>query len=119
MMQKFRMRDGSVDTHHGRMSAPRTGPAAAGVRLAYDALPAPVRGWVDTTLGSPVVQARTQPGGFSPGVAARLVCADGSRAFVKAVSAKTNEDSPKLHRREAQVLAALPDDLPVPRLIAA
>src|SRR4051812_22152047 len=137
MMQKFRMRAGSVDTHHrgtrrrsrlpllgggwggGRMSETGTGPVAAGVRVAYDALPAPVRGWVATTLGSPVVQARTQPGGFSPGVAARLVCADGSRAFVKAVSAQTNEDSPKLHRREAQVLAALPDDLPVPRLIAA
>src|SRR4051794_26902709 len=115
MMQKFRMRDGSVDTHHGRM----TGPAATGVRVAYDALPPPVRDWVDTTLASPVVQAQTQPGGFSPGVAARLVCADGSRAFVKAVSADTNPHSPTLHRREIEVLQLLPADLPVPRLIAA
>src|SRR3954447_13911055 len=105
MMQKFRMRAGSVDTHHGRM----TGPAAAGVRVAYDALPQPVRGWVDSTLGSRVVRAQTQLGGFSPGVAARLVCADGTRAFVKAVSAEANPDSPKLHRREAEVLVLLPD----------
>src|SRR3954453_18007488 len=119
MMQKFRMRAGSVDTHHGRMSAAPTGPAAAGVRVAYDALPPAVRNWVETTLGSSVVQAETQPGGFSPGVAARLVCADGSRAFVKAVSAEVNPDSPTLHRREIEVLRALPADLPVPRLRAA
>src|SRR5690242_3487306 len=118
MMQKFRMRAGSVDTHHGRMTETGIGPVAAGVRVAYDDLPAPVRGWVDSTLGSPVVQAQTQTGGFSPGVAARLRCGDGTRAFVKAVSADTNEDSPKLHRREAKVLAALPAELPVPRLLA-
>src|SRR4051794_38862841 len=114
MMQKFRMRAGSVDTHHGRM----TGPAAAGVRVAYDALPPAVRGWVETTLASPVVHAQTQLGGFSPGVAARLVCADGTRAFVKAVSAEANPDTPRLHRRESQVLRVLPVDLPVPRLLA-
>src|SRR3954464_1978369 len=137
MMQKFRMRAGSVDTHHrgmsrrrrlpllgggrggGRMSVPPTGPAAAGVRVAYDALPQAVHDWVETTLGSSVVQAQTQPGGFSPGVAARLVCADGSRAFVKAVSAEGNPDSPTLPRREIEVLRALPADLPVPRLMAA
>src|SRR5436309_2311290 len=119
MMQKFRMRDGSVDTHHGRMSAPSTGPAAAGVRVAYDALPPAVRDWVETALASPVVQAQTQPGGFSPGVAARLECADGTRAFVKAVSADTNPHSPTLHRREIEVLQLLPADLPVPRLLAA
>jgi aminoglycoside phosphotransferase (APT) family kinase protein len=119
MMQKFRMRAGSVDTHHGRMSEAGIGPVAAGVRVAYDTLPTPVRSWVDATLGSRVVQARTQHGGFSPGVAARLVCADGTRAFVKAVSAETNADSPTLHRREIEVLGLLPPELPVPRLIAA
>src|SRR4051795_8882002 len=137
MMQKFRMRAGSVDTHHrgtsrrsrrpllgggwggGRMSGMGIGPAAEGVRVAYDALPPAVHDWVETTLASPVVQAQTQPGGFSPGVAARLVCADGSRAFVKAVSAEVNPESPTLHRREIEVLRALPADLPVPRLMAA
>jgi hypothetical protein len=37
-------------------------------------------------LGSRVVSAVTQPGGFSPGAAARLVLADGRRAFAKAVA---------------------------------
>ncbi|HMC71500.1 MAG TPA: hypothetical protein VKJ07_20250, partial [Mycobacteriales bacterium] len=96
-----------------------TGPAAAGVRVAYDALPPTVRGWVDDALGSPVTQARTQHGGFSPGVAARLECVDGTRAFVKAVSADTNPHSPTLHRREIEVLQLLPAHLPVPRLLAA
>ena len=119
MMQKFRMRAGSVDTHHGGMRHAPTGPAAAGVRVPYDDLPAHVRGWVAATLGSPVVRAQTQTGGFSPGVAARLTCADGTRAFVKAVSADTNPESPTLHRREGEVLRLLPADLPVPRLLAA
>jgi hypothetical protein len=94
-------------------------PAAEGVRAPYDALPPDVRGWLDTTVGSPVVRATTQVGGFSPGVAARLECSDGTRAFVKAVSAEVNAESVTLHRREAEVLRLLPDELPVPRLLAA
>jgi len=95
-----------------------TTPAAEGVRVPYDALPPHVHAWVDATLGSAVVRATTQAGGFSPGVAARLECADGARAFVKAVSAEVNAESVTLHRREAEVLRLLPDDLPVPRLLA-
>jgi aminoglycoside phosphotransferase (APT) family kinase protein len=97
------------------------GPAAAGVRVAWQALPAAVRAAVEEICGAPVTEARTQPGGFSPGVAARLRCADGSRYFVKAVSAEANPDSPRFHRREGQNLAALDpvivaSSLPVPRL---
>jgi aminoglycoside phosphotransferase (APT) family kinase protein len=97
------------------------GPAAAGVRVAWEARPAAVRVAVEEVCGAPVTEARTQPGGFSPGVAARLRCADGSRYFVKAVSAGANPDSPRLHRREGQNLAALDPvivagSLPVPRL---
>ncbi|HET6909148.1 MAG TPA: hypothetical protein VFH54_07410 [Mycobacteriales bacterium] len=95
-----------------------TGPAAAGLRVPYDDLPPEVHAWVEGVLGSPVAQATTQIGGFSPGVAARLRCADGTRAFVKAVSADANADSPALHRREASVLQVLPEALPVPRLLA-
>jgi aminoglycoside phosphotransferase (APT) family kinase protein len=56
-------------------------------------------------------------------VAARLSCADGRRFFVKAVSAGANPDSPKMHRRESRVLAALrplaeAGQIPVPRLHA-
>ena len=59
----------------------------------------------------------TQPGGFSPGLAARLVLADGRRAFAKAVGAERNPDAPRFHRREVEVLAELPRDLPVPGLL--
>jgi hypothetical protein len=84
-----------------------TGPAAEGVRVDWTGLPAAVRSAVEQACGSPVIRAVTQPGGFSPGAAARLSCADGRRFFVKAVSAEANPDSPKLHRRESRVLAAL------------
>ncbi|CAM5571186.1 hypothetical protein GCM10010329_72640 [Streptomyces spiroverticillatus] len=95
-----------------------TAPPATGVRLEWDALPPHVRTAVERDiLGAPVVEARTQQGGFSPGVAARLTCSDGSRAFVKAVSSETNPHSPKLHRREARNTAALPPGVPAPRLL--
>jgi hypothetical protein len=95
-----------------------TAPLAQGVRVRYDATPPALRTWVDATLGSPVVSAVTQPGGFSPGVAARLVCADGRRAFCKAVSGTDNPDTPKMHRDEARITSALPAAAPVPRLMA-
>jgi len=63
------------------------------------------------------VEATTQPGGFSPGVAARLVLADGRRVFVKAVSGSINPDSPGMHRREARIAAALPASVPTPRFL--
>lgn len=81
-----------------------TAPRAVGVRLPYDAVPATVRTWVDQTLGSPVVAVAEQVGGMSPGCATRLTCADGTRAFVKAVGASLNPDTPGLFRREIGVL---------------
>ena len=95
-----------------------TGPIAAGVRVPYDGLPAEVHAWVEQHLGAPVEKAITQPGGFSPGCAARLVGANGERAFVKAVSSHANPESPTLYRREARTTAALPLDAPAPRLRA-
>jgi hypothetical protein len=64
-----------------------------------------------------VVEAVTQPGGFSPGLAARLLTEDGRRCFVKAVSVDANPDTPWIHRREAVVVAALPPEAAVPRLL--
>ena len=58
-----------------------------------------------------------QPGGFSPGVAARSELADGRRCFIKAVSPAQNPRSPDMHRREGQVTRVLPAELPVPELI--
>jgi hypothetical protein len=85
------------------VSAPR----AAGTHLPYPAVPAAVRAWVDETLGSPVVATAEQSGGMSPGCVTRLRCADGTRAFVKAVGAELNPDSPTLYRREVQALGLL------------
>lgn len=86
-------------------------------RPAYDTLPASVRAAVDGVLGSPVVHARTQAGGWSPGVAARVRCADGTAGFVKAVSAEVDPFTPGLHRREAEVVRALPAAVGSPRLL--
>ncbi|GAA0374710.1 hypothetical protein GCM10009530_26540 [Microbispora corallina] len=94
-----------------------TAPPAAGVRLAWAALPAGTREEVERHLGDRVAEAVSQPGGFSPGVAARLRLAGGGRAFVKAVSAAQNPDSPAMHRSEARIAAALPPGVPAPRLL--
>lgn len=80
---------------------------AVGVRMPYEAAPAAVRGWVDRALGSAVISAATQQGGFSPGVAARLVTASGRRAFVKAVGPELNADTPRLFRNEVAAMLAL------------
>lgn len=92
-------------------------PPATGVRHHWADLPAPVRDAVEDILGGRIVEARSQSGGFSPGVAARVRLADGRRAFVKAVSAETNPGSPDLHRAEARLTAALPPGIPAPRLL--
>jgi len=92
-------------------------PPAAGVRLQWDDLPEHLRGVVEDRLGSRVIAARSQPSGFSPGVASRLTLADGQCVFLKAVSPEPNPDSPSFHRREARIVAALPPDAPVPRLL--
>lgn len=64
-----------------------------------------------------MVEAVTQPQGFSPGLAARLRLSDGRRVFLKAVSEKANPDTPGIHRREARILAALPLTAPIARML--
>ena len=92
-------------------------PPAEGKRLPWSAIPAGLRAQVEDQLGGRVVRAVTQPGGFSPGVAARLELESGARAFIKAVG-DINPDSPGLHRAEARITAALPASTPAPRLLA-
>jgi hypothetical protein len=87
-----------------------TTPRAAGVHLPYAEVPRRVRAWVDATLSSPVASWHEQSGGMSPGCATRVVCADGSRAFVKAVGTELNPDSPTLFRREIDMLRLIGDD---------
>ena len=78
-----------------------------------------VRDAVEGGLGARVVEAVTQRGGFSPGAAARLRLDDGRRAFVKAVGSTPNPYSPGIHRREAEIAAALPPETPMPRFLFA
>lgn len=85
-------------------------------RLRWQDLPDRVRTVAESALGSPVAQDERQPGGFSPGLASRLVLADGRRVFAKAISADRNPRSPELYRREIAVMSALPDGLPAPQL---
>ena len=103
----------------GTMTQVSTPPPAAGVRLPWERLPAHVRAAIEQHLGTPVVLAHDQVGGFSPGVAARVRCADGTRAFVKAVGTELNPESPAIHRAEARIAAALPVAAAAPRLRAA
>ncbi|NVM94645.1 phosphotransferase [Arthrobacter wenxiniae] len=88
-------------------------------RIGWGELPEPVRHGVEALLGEPVVEARSQSGGFSPGSADRVRLASGRRAFVKAVSADVNATSAALHRREAAIASTLPDGLPVPGFLGA
>jgi aminoglycoside phosphotransferase len=94
-------------------------PPAEGARLPWESIPPATRETIERELGSRVVRAVTQPGGFSPGVAARLELEDGGRVFVKAVGPEPNPDSAEFHRREARVAAALPPETPAPRLLVA
>ena len=80
-------------------------------------MPQRIRAAIEAHLGSPVVDAVTQPGGFSPGVAARLLTADGRRVFAKAVGPEPNPHSAGMHRREVAIAAALPRSAPVSRLL--
>ena len=92
-------------------------PPDRGVRLDWSEMPRRVRSEIERWLGGAVVDAATQPTGFSPGVAARLTTDDGRRAFVKAVGPEPNAIAPKLHRREISIVTALPRTAPVPRLL--
>jgi hypothetical protein len=91
--------------------------AVGGSRLRWTDLPAPISAALTERLGAPVVAAENKEGGFSPGLASVLHLADGRTVFVKAVGLERNEITPGMHRREAQVLAALPPDVPAPRLL--
>lgn len=90
---------------------------AGGNRLEWAALPGEVRAAIVRAVGSPVVEAVSQPGGFSPGLAARLRLASGARVFAKAVGVSGNPAAVRMHRREAAVAARLPASVAAPRLL--
>ncbi len=90
--------------------------AEGGARIGWSDVPEHVRSAVDAALGSPIVATRDQPGGFSPGVAARARLADGTGAFLKAVSPAQNPQACRIQRREAEVAGLLPPTVPAPRV---
>ena len=86
-------------------------------RPRWAALPDEVRTSVATRLGSPVVAADSAGAGFTAGFASRLRMADGTRAFLKAVSLAANPVIHASYREEARIAAALPPGVPAPRLL--
>jgi len=90
-----------------------------GHRLQWAEVPERVRAELERALGSRVVDAVNQRGGYGPSLAARCALADGGRAFIKAVSPKQNPDSPAMMRREVRNAASIPADAPAPALLHA
>lgn len=86
-------------------------------RITWDQLSDNVRHRIEAILGASVIAHVSHPGGFSPGTADTVTCADGSTAFVKAVHPDLNARSPEIHRAELKVMRGLPPGLPAPRLI--
>lgn len=95
-------------------SAPPVRYEATALRPDWGDLPPAVRAAIVERLGAPVVAARIAGAGFTTGFAAVLETAAGGRAFVKAASFAAQPHLTDWYAREAQVLALLPPDLPVP-----
>ena len=86
-------------------------------RLEWQHLPPAVRRFVEGRLGSQVVRAESQGGGFTPGFASRLTGEDGSRIFVKAANKQAQKQFAEAYAEEVHNLRLLPGGLPVPRLL--
>lgn len=103
-----------------RLQTPPAGPvnyAATARRRPWNALPDAVREYVAGVLGAPVDKADPAGGGFTHGFAA-MVSGGGCQLFAKAAPSSDDLIFPA-YVREAEVLAALPSGIPVPRLLAA
>ncbi|MBM7830574.1 aminoglycoside phosphotransferase (APT) family kinase protein [Agromyces cerinus] len=86
-------------------------------RLEWAALPPELTSEIASLLGAPVVEARSQPSGFSSGSADRIRTSDGLRAFVKAAHVDHNAGTTALHRQELAFMRAAPSGLPAPELL--
>ncbi|MFI6999482.1 phosphotransferase family protein [Nocardia sp. NPDC050175] len=82
-------------------------------RIEWDQLPGEVRAGIERQLGSEVVRADGQRGGFSHGMAARLLLDNGSRVFVKTV--RGDDELAGMYRREADAAGRLPAAVPAAR----
>ncbi|WP_448061523.1 phosphotransferase family protein [Cellulomonas hominis] len=91
--------------------------AFSGQRLDWRDLPRAVRTRIQALAGAQVTAETSATTGFSPGFAAVLELADGRGVFVKAVSPEQNPESPDMARAEIRAAAALPPEVPAPRLL--
>lgn len=92
-------------------------PPAQGVRQEWSDIPTKIRTLIEAYLGSEVIRAETQVGGFSPGVAARLYTEDGQCFFLKAMGTDINPTSVSFHRREIGINSKFPSNTIAPKLL--
>lgn len=94
-------------------------PRAGGQRRDWTELPRSIVDEIEVFLGDQIISATTLVGGFSPGIAARIVTSSGQHRFVKAVSSEVNADAVRFHQREIRVCTALNaiPNLPVPAML--
>ena len=90
--------------------------AASKRRMLWDELPGAVARAVEAIAGDSVMRSENRPGGFSAGLASRLLLADGRRVFAKVVD-ETRPAEMEFHRNEARIAALLPEAVPAPRLL--
>jgi phosphotransferase family enzyme len=86
-------------------------------KLEWQELPTEIRVEVEAYFGSPVVDAQTQPGGFSPGLAAKILTERGDKAFIKSASAMISRPSAEANRREIKYTVALQGNPRIPKLL--
>ncbi|MGN8049640.1 hypothetical protein ACTJKO_08095 [Curtobacterium sp. 22159] len=86
-------------------------------RTTWTDVPDDLRSRIAALLGGTVTTATSQPGGYSPGGADRVVTSTGCRAFVKTLARSRNADGFGMHEREARVMASLPETVRAPRLL--
>jgi Phosphotransferase enzyme family len=84
------------------------------MRRRWEDLPVTVRRAVQRHLGTTVLTATSQTGGFTDGVAARVDLGNGERAFLKAIP--HDHELIEDYRTEARIATALPDGVPASRL---
>lgn len=85
-------------------------------RLQWRFLPPGLRARIESELGSPVAEAVSQDGGFTPGFASVLTGEDGARLFVKAASRGAQREVAASYAEEARKLGILGGSVPTPRL---
>lgn len=86
------------------------------LRLEWVHLPPHVRREVERRLGATVVDSYSRDSGYTPGLASVLLCADGSRHFIKAASTRAQRYAATSYQEEARKARTLPPGLPAPRL---